>query len=256
MRAPSILVEHLTKRFTGPPSWWRGGSTAERDGVLALDDCSLAVEAGTVCALLGLNGAGKSTLLKILATLVEPTAGTATVDGRDVVRDAHRVRQSIAWMTGEGRSFYWRLSGLENLRFFAALRGLFGHEAARRISEAAGVLDLAAILGRPVSTYSTGQRQRLAIARALLGHPRVLLCDEPTQSLDLPTAQILRRFLRDEMSRRRGCVVLFATHQLDDVRDGADRVLVLNRGRLTADTTPALLNPVSHLGLSPSEVLQ
>ena len=210
----------------------------------------MTLEAGTVCALLGLNGAGKSTLLKILATLVEPTSGTATIDGVNVMRDAHRVRQTIGWMAGEGRSFYWRLSGRENLRFFAALRGLFGRAADQRITAAADVLEITGLLGRPVATYSTGQRQRLAIARALLGHPRVLLCDEPTQSLDIPTAHALRRFLREEISRQRGCTVLYATHQLEDVRDGADRVLVLNRGQLTADTTPALLDPVGHLGLS------
>lgn len=248
MSAPAILVEHLTQRFDAVPTLWRR-SRPRRD-VLALDDCSLTVEAGTVCALLGCNGAGKTTLLKILATLVDPTGGAAAVGGHDVVRDAHRVRRLIGWMTGEGRSFYWRLSGLENLRFFAALRGLFGAQAAERIGEAGGLLQLGDVLERPVATYSTGQRQRLAVARALLGRPQVLLCDEPTQSLDLPAAQALRRFLREEMSRKRGCAVLYATHQLDDVRDGADRVLVLNRGRLTADTTPALLDPVSHLGLA------
>ncbi len=202
--------------------------------VRALDDCSVQIEPGSICALFGLNGAGKTTLLKTLATLVEPTSGQALVYGHDVVREAHRVRQRIGWMTGEARSFYWRLSGKENLRFFAALHGLTSTDADARITEVTAPLGLSDILPRSVATYSSGQKQRLAIARALVGRPQVLLCDEPTQSLDAPTARVLRQLLRDEFSRRRGCTVLYTTHQLDDVRETADRVIVLDRGRIAS----------------------
>ena len=231
---PTLVVDHLVKDFAPRRRWWRRG--VEYGAVRALDDCSLAVEPGSVCALFGLNGAGKTTLLKILATLLEPTTGRAAVCGHDVVRDADRVRRCIGWMTGESRTFYWRLSGADNLHFFAALHGLTRAEAARRIAEISGPLDLGGLLSRTVATYSSGQQQRLSIARALLGRPQVLLCDEPTQSLDIPTAQFLRRFLREELSRRRGCTVLFTSHQIDDVRDTADRVIVLEQGRVAADT--------------------
>jgi ABC-type multidrug transport system ATPase subunit len=200
----------------------------------ALEGLTCDVREGEFFGLLGPNGAGKTTLFKILATLVTPDAGTARVAGFDVVRDAARVRRVLAPVIADERSLSWRLSAHENLMLFAALHGLRRAAARSRVDELLHEVALADTGNKLVGSFSSGMRQRLLIARALLSHPRVLLLDEPTRSLDPLSARSFRRFLREEISGRRGCTVLLATHITEEAFELCDRVAVLNRGRLLA----------------------
>jgi ABC-2 type transport system ATP-binding protein len=200
----------------------------------AVADVSLDVCAGEFVGLLGPNGAGKTTLLKILATLITPDRGTVTIAGHDVVTAAPSVRQIIAPVLANERSLYWRLSARENLELFAALLRLPARDVAERVSETLDVVGLAETGRKMVGQFSAGMMQRLLIARALLGRPRVLLLDEPTRSLDPAAAHTFRAFLREELGTRRECAVLLATHRTEEAFELCDRVVVLNRGRVIA----------------------
>ncbi len=203
---------------------------AER--ITALADLNLEVQAGEFFGLLGPNGAGKTTLLKILAGLVLPTSGRALVQGVDVARDDQTVKRAIGFMTSDERSFYWRLSGRENLEFFGRLYGLQAAEARRVSATLLGVVEMEPHADRPFMGYSTGMKQRLAIARALLHDPPVLCLDEPTRSLDPIAAKHLRRFVLDRLNRERGKTVVLATHNLQEAEELCGRLVVLDRGRI------------------------
>ena len=203
---------------------------AER--ITALADLNLEVQAGEFFGLLGPNGAGKTTLLKILAGLVLPTSGRALVQGVDVARDDQAVKRAIGFMTSDERSFYWRLTGRENLEFFGRLYGLGAAEARRVTATLLGVVEMEPQADRPFMGYSTGMRQRLAIARALLHDPPVLCLDEPTRSLDPIAAKHLRRFVLDRLNKERGKTVVLATHNLQEAEELCGRLVVLDRGRV------------------------
>ena len=199
--------------------------------VCALQEVTLTARRGEILGLLGTNGAGKTTLLKILATVVLPTAGRALVGGQDVCRQANRVRALIGLIAGEERSFYWRLTGRQNLEFFAAFQGLDARAAAVRIERLRDELGLEA-LDRRFGPYSTGMKHRLAIARSLLHEPQLLLLDEPTRSLDPLAAAHLRRLIRDRLVVAQGRTAVLATHNLQEAEELCDRIAILHRGRL------------------------
>ncbi|MFO7586770.1 MAG: ABC transporter ATP-binding protein [Gemmatimonadota bacterium] len=237
----AVRLAGLSKRFPGH-SGWRGllRGEASRGSVVALDGVDLAIPRGEFFGLLGPNGAGKTTLFKILATIVLPDRGRATVLGNDVQMQPHRVRTLLAPVISDERSLYWRLSGRQNLELFDDLYGHRGRGSAARheaLLETVGLRDHA---DRLVGSYSSGLRQRLLVARALLAEPEVLLLDEPTRSLDPVSARSLRRFLRDELAGRRGCTVILATHSAEEAFGLCDRVGILDHGRLL-ETGPAEL---------------
>jgi ABC-type multidrug transport system ATPase subunit len=204
-----------------------GGSTVE-----VVSSVSCEVHRGEFFGVLGPNGAGKSTLFKMLATSIAPDAGTAVVAGIDVVREPRRVREVLASVATEERSLNWRLSARENLRLFAMLHGQRQGEWRRRVEDVLEAVELADTGEKIVAQFSSGMRQRLLIARALLGRPRVLLLDEPTRSLDPISARRFRRFLRDELIDRQRCTVILATHNSEEALELCDRVTILDRGRL------------------------
>ena len=209
----------------------------ERSYVDVLRGVSLQVRRGEFFGLLGPNGAGKTTLFKILSTVVLPDAGTVIVAGENVVSAPGRVRRVLTPVVADERSLYWRLTGSENLQLFAALYGLRSSDAIRRTAELLNVVDLAQAGDRMVATYSSGMKQRLLIARALLSRPAVLLLDEPTRSLDPVGARDFRRFLREDVVGRQGCTVLLATHDADEALELCDRLAVLDRGQIVATGT-------------------
>lgn len=187
-------------------------------------------------ALVGPNGAGKSTLLRILGTTVLPDAGSATVGGYDVSREDVQARRSLGLLLTEDRSWYWRLSARENLLFFSALHQLPRRVAVARIDELLFLVGLDEDGDRPVAGFSSGMRVRLALARAMLSDPAVLLLDEPTRSLDPPSA---RRFGDDVLElAERGRAILMATHDLREAERIATRAIVLQEGRVTAVQSP------------------
>jgi ABC-type multidrug transport system ATPase subunit len=231
----ALTVAGLSKRFAVRRGWRESlRHPRSHRTTLALDDVSFEVAAGEFFGLLGPNGAGKTTLFKMLATLVLPDAGTATVEGADVVRDAPRVRRLLTPVIADERSLQWRLTARENMELFAVLQDVPRAEQDTRIDALLGEVGLGETGSKMVGAFSSGMRQRLLIARALLARPRVLLLDEPTRSLDPISARDFRRFLREEIAGRHGCTILLATHSADEAFELCDRVAVLDRGRLLA----------------------
>jgi ABC-2 type transport system ATP-binding protein len=230
-----IRVEGLHKRFVlGHPL--RLLVRRPRSSVEVLNDVSLSVAPGEFLALLGANGAGKTTLLKTIATLLHPDRGRVSVCGHDTVSDEHRARSLVGCVLADERSFHWRLNSRENLEFFAALSGLRSAEARLRIRTLLEALDLAAVAGQSFGQLSTGMKQRLAVARALLARPRVLLLDEPVRSIDAAHAAEIWQLVRREVAAVDGCVVL-VSHQIQEALDLCERVAILAGGRIALDTS-------------------
>ncbi|MCI0541566.1 MAG: ABC transporter ATP-binding protein [Verrucomicrobiales bacterium] len=239
MAGEALVVENLVKYFPPALSGWRAlvqpfTHLTER----ALDGVSFSVAQGEILALVGANGAGKSTLLRVLATLLVPTRGHARVAGHDVERESAAVRRCIGFHTGSDAAFYSRLTGRENLEFFAALNNLSGRETSARIAKLSDLLGLAASLEKQVRTLSTGTVHRLGLARALLHQPEVLLLDEPTRSLDPLTAAEFRRFLKNELVRQRGTTLIFASHAPSEIEQVGERMALLHEGRILACDAP------------------
>src|SRR5262245_21454475 len=223
MSGPAVAVDALCKTF---------GATE------AVVDLSFAVASGEIYGLLGPNGAGKTTTLRILIGILVPTRGHVRVAGIDVVQDPLAVRQNLGFLTNT-TGLYPRLTGRELLRYFARLHGLDRGAAAARIATLARALELQPFFDRRCESLSTGERQRLSIARAVLHDPAVLVLDEPTAGLDVLASRFLRDFVRAE--RDRGKAVVFSTHYLAEAELLCDRVGLLHRGRLLAEGTPAAL---------------
>jgi ABC-2 type transport system ATP-binding protein len=242
MPAPAIAVENLDKYFPPALSGWRALlHPFSRPTQCALAGVSFAVERGEAVAIVGHNGAGKSTLLRILATLIFPTRGRAALGGFDVEREGAGARKQFGYHTGGDEGFYARLTGPENLTFFAAMNNLMGAAARAKIASVTGWMGVSGDLDRQVRTLSTGMTHRLGLARALLHDPAVLLLDEPTRSLDPLAAADFRRLLKDELVARRGTTLLFASHTLSEVEEIADRVVLLDHGKLIACDSPSQL---------------
>jgi ABC-2 type transport system ATP-binding protein len=239
MSSLAIVVEALEKYFPPALSGWRAFvQPVARPTELALAGVSFTVGRGEAVALVGPNGAGKSTLLRILATLIIPTRGRAVLAGFDVERDAAGARSQFGYHTGGDEGFYGRLSGRQNLTFFAAMNNITGVDARERIARVAESMGISEELDRQVRTYSTGMTHRLGLARALLHGPSILLLDEPTRSLDPLAAADFRRQLKEELVRGRGTSLLFASHTLSEVEEIADRLVLLEAGRVLACDTP------------------
>lgn len=242
MPEAAIRVAAIQKSFPPARSGWRAFlQPFEKPSVVALAGISFEVRPGEALALLGANGAGKSTLLKILATLLLPSKGDAKIAGHDAVREARAVRRQIGYHAGSDLGFYARLTGRENLRFFGRLNHLSEADLSKRISLLAEQFRLEEALDRQLRTLSSGTVQRLSLARALLHQPHVLLLDEPTRSLDAIGASEFRRFLKAEVLGRGDTSLLFASHTLPEVELLADRVAVIDAGRLVVCDTSAAL---------------
>jgi ABC-type multidrug transport system ATPase subunit len=223
--APAVLVEDAERRF---------GSFKALDGV------SLAIRPGQIHALLGPNGAGKTTLLRLLIGLATPNAGRVSVLGTTVAGDDPELRNRIGFVPSGDRTFYERLSGEENLVFFARLHGLRKAAARRRAREVLAEVALTDAAKRRVSTYSHGMQKRLSVARALLVAPPVLLVDEATHDLDPDNAARVRELVAGLASR--GSAVLWATQRIEEIRGFADEVTLIVGGRVRfAGAVTALL---------------
>jgi ABC-type multidrug transport system ATPase subunit len=239
---PAIQVELLAKSFPPARSGWRTFfQPFEKPTAVALAGLSFEVREGESLAVLGANGAGKSTLLRIIATLLVPTSGLARVAGHDTVYESRDVRRRLGYHAGTDHGFYARLTARQNLLFFGQLNQLSHSAAAQRISQLAEQFHLGEALDRQVRTLSSGTVQRLSLARSLLHQPRVLLLDEPTRSLDAIAAAEFRRFLKSEILRNGHTSLLFASHTLPEVELLADRVAVIDAGRLLACDSPSNL---------------
>ena len=232
-RDAAIVVENLTKRFAlRRPMKDVLRTPFKREFVKALDGVSFEIAAGEFFGLLGPNGAGKTTVFKTLATLVTPDEGRVTVAGFDVVRQDAAVRRVLTPVIADERSLRWRLTAYENIRLFAVLYGISPDAVETRTREVLEIVNLPNTGRKLVGEFSSGMKQRLMIARALLPRPRILLLDEPTRGLDPLSARALRTFLRDVICRQQGCTVAMATHSAEEAFELCDRLAIMHKGRL------------------------
>jgi ABC-2 type transport system ATP-binding protein len=232
----------LTKEFErGRRTLWQRlrGEPDTRTRFRAVDGVDLAVEPGEIFGVLGPNGAGKTTTLKMLATLLEPTSGEAYVLGINVREKPREVRAHLGAMLSGERSLYWKLTGRENLEYFAALYHVSPKTTRSRIDAALEAVKLTDRSEDYVERYSTGMRQRLALARALLPDPQLLILDEPTVGLDPQSARDLRERVRD--LRRQGRTVLLTTHYMEEADQLCDRIAIIDHGKVVALDTPDAL---------------
>ncbi len=230
-----------------------GNTTVETS--TAVDAISFSIRRGEIFGLLGPNGAGKTTTIRMLCTLLEPTSGTATINGYDVSRQPSMVRQNLgAVLTGD-RSIYWKLTGRENLEYFAALYHIPPAVARQRVTYLLDRLDLTGKADERVERYSTGMKQRIAIAKALLANPPVLLLDEPTTGLDPQSARNLRELIQE--IKQEGRTILLTTHYMEEADQLSDRVGIIDLGRIIALDTPAhLKRTIKQLDIVSMEVEQ
>ena len=227
-----IQVENLTKTF-------RDKARGQR---AVVDHISFEVGDGEILGLLGPNGAGKTTTLRMLATLLKPTSGRAVVGGHDVTAEPAEVRRQIGFLSGD-MGLYHRLTPREILRVFGRLNGLDEVRLRVRIEEAVAMLHMQDFMDTKVDQLSTGMRQRAALARTLLHDPPILILDEPTGGLDVPTARVIEEFI--VQAKRSGKCILYSTHVMEEAEFLCDRIAVINEGRIRIIGTMSELKAVT-----------
>jgi sodium transport system ATP-binding protein len=213
-------------------------SFGKRGEVRAVREVSFTAPDGQITGLLGPNGAGKTTLLRMLATLIVPDGGTASIGGLDVVRDRYAVREHIGVLS-DARGLYPRLTARENIRYYGTLHGLPGALLEARIEALVRTLGLDALADRRTQGFSQGEKMKVAIARALVHDPATILLDEPTNGLDIMSV----RALRDQLRQLRGAgkCLLFSSHVMQEVAALCDRIVIVGAGQVVAQGTAAEL---------------
>jgi ABC-2 type transport system ATP-binding protein len=245
----AIIMRGVTKNYKskiGNPEQRTWFSQRKTRTVTAVDHLSLKIQRGELFGLLGRNGAGKTTLVKILCTLLPPDEGTAFVNGFDVVKEQMQVKRSIGTIFSVGeRGFFWRLTGYGNLEFYAAINNVPRHGRRERIME---VLDLVGMKDNAFELfqkYSGGMKRKLALARALLSDPPILLLDESTTGLDVVSSRSIREFIRNDLSRKQGKTVLYTTHYIEEAAQICDKIAIIHKGKLIAIDTPDALRSMA-----------
>jgi ABC-2 type transport system ATP-binding protein len=226
----TVRVENLTKTYHVRQR--KGLFRSEMSTVEALKGVSLEVRQGEIFGLLGPNGAGKTTLIKILTTLLLPTSGEAWVNGYPVQRQENQVRATVGCMLMGERGLYWKLTGRENLEYFGALYHLTPRERRRRAQEILDLLDMQELADRTVETYSSGQKMNLAFGKALINDAPLLVLDEPTNTLDVPSASELRAIVRQLNAQ--GKTVIYTTHIMTEAETLCHRLAIIDHGQLLA----------------------
>jgi ABC-2 type transport system ATP-binding protein len=203
----------------------------------ALDNITISVSPGEVFGVLGPNGSGKTTLIKILSTLILPTTGKAFVNSMDVAANEKEIKKYIGYVVSDERSFFWRLTGRQNLCFFASLNNITAKDTDRKIKEIASLMGLEKELDNVFQNYSSGNKQKVAIARGLLTNPKILFLDEPTRNLDPVAAHTLRQFIKHTLVADSGKTVFIATNNMQETEEICDRVAFLQEGKVIKSGT-------------------
>lgn len=203
----------------------------KRGMVVAVDHISFEANNGEIFGLLGPNGAGKTTTLRMLATILQPTEGTANIGGHDINKEAQRVRRKIGFLSGD-MGLYHRLTPREILRFFGRLNGLDGAALNQRIDHLLELFDMRHFADSKIDTLSTGMRQKTAISRTIVHDPPILILDEPTSGLDVPTAHVVEGYIRD--AKVAGKCIVLSTHVMEEAEYLCDRIAVIHQGRIRA----------------------
>jgi ABC-2 type transport system ATP-binding protein len=263
MEPPAIITDGLTRTYRKPRKrrWpWSKAKPADDESreFVALDQVSLEVRPGELFGLLGPNGAGKTTLIKILTTLLAPSAGTARVDGLDVVAGADLIRPRINMVSGGESSGYGILNVRENLWLFARIYGVPTAIAQERIDKMLGIVGLMDKATSRISHLSTGQRQKMNFCRGFITDPKILFLDEPTLGLDVTSARAIRLFVKEWIAEKPGRTLLLTTHYMAEADELCDRLAIIDKGKVLACDTPANLKrqvqqyPMYELTLAPS----
>lgn len=228
--AIAIELRNISKTFTSRN--WKTFLFKKPQQITALNNISLVVNKGEIMGLLGPNGAGKTTLIKILSTLVTPDSGEGVIAGMNFPTHSLGIRKRIGMVSTNDRTFYWRLTGRENLDFFAALYNLNRQVKRQNIEKVLSLTNMEAIADTRFMGYSSGQKQRLAIARALLADPEILLMDEATTSLDPIATKKLLSFTKETLAKQELKTIVWCTHSLTEVELICDMVTILNEGSI------------------------
>lgn len=215
-----IIIKGLSKYFRG---------------VKAVDDISFSVNPGEIVGLLGENGAGKTTALRMIATMLKPTAGTAEVNGFDLIKESSRVRSQIGILFGGEVGLYDRLTARENIKYFADLNDMDAKKANDNIEKLAKLLDMEEYIDRRVGKFSRGMKQKVAIARSIVHDPGVMLFDEPTIGLDVTSSKIVQDFILE--CQRENKAIIFSSHSMQEVERLCDRIVIIHKGRIIEDGT-------------------
>jgi ABC-2 type transport system ATP-binding protein len=243
----SIQTTNLSKRFakkrhTGVFGFLRRNQSKNKqkegdDITVALNKVNIKIRPGELFGLLGPNGSGKTTMIKCLSTILIPDNGTATINGFDTSKETSRVRASLGMVVGGERTLYWKLTARDNLTYFSSLYKMQKTYAKKRIEELLETFNLSDRADERLEDYSTGMRQKVAIARALLHDPPILLLDEPTLGLDPNFSRQIRKQIR-ELSEKQGKTVLLTTHYMTEADQLCDRVAFINNGNIVAVDSP------------------
>jgi ABC-type multidrug transport system ATPase subunit len=235
---PFVRVSGVRKAFSLPATGWLG-FLRKPARVDVLRGVSFDVGQGEIFGLLGENGAGKTTTLHVLAALVSPDAGSVTIGGLDACARPAKTRHLVGLCTGADRSFYYRLTLVENLRFFGSLTGLYGRALESKIEEVLDLVDLRQFADRPYGRCSSGTRQRATIARSLIAEPPLVILDEPTRTLDPVHTQAVRRLIKERLVGALGKTVVLATNSLEEAWELCDRIAILKDGRIETIQRPS-----------------
>ena len=217
-----IETRGLSKRF----------NDKKRGEIRAVENVSFVCKPGQIYGLLGANGAGKTTTLRMLATILEPSDGTAVVCGYDVIEEPEKVRANVGFLS-TATALYPRLTAQEMVEYFGQLNGFFGAELKKRVDEIFNRLDMNSFRDRRCDKLSTGMKQKTSIARTLIHDPQVMIFDEPTLGLDIMTARTIIEFIRE--CRQRGKTVIFSTHVMSEVEKLCDVIGIIHGGKLLTE---------------------
>ena len=205
---------------------------SRKQRVKALDSVSISIEAGQILGVVGPNGAGKTTLLRILADILETDSGTISICGQMLDNNSFRIRSRIGYVSSDERSFFWRLTGKENIEFFARLYNLSACQAKRRSAQLIKQFGFENKAGQLFRDYSAGMKKKIAVMRALLHEPSLLLLDEATNSLDPGSAKMVKEMVRKYVLEQKGRAAVWSTHRLEEISQICDKVVMIDSGRI------------------------
>lgn len=233
MGEQKIIAKNLVKNYTIKED---GLFKRKRKTVPAVQDISLEIPKGKIIGVLGINGAGKTTTIRMLASIIEPSSGTLTMNGVDAIKNHLWVKERINVISGGERNLYWRLTAKENLKYFGSLYGLSGTALKEKIAELLKIVGLEESADIPVERYSKGMKQRLQIARGLINDPEYIFLDEPTLGLDIVIAKEIRTMIKELASKEKKGVLL-TTHYISEAEELCDYIYVLDKGKMIAQGT-------------------
>lgn len=236
LTVPIIQIEDLSKIYISKTR--KGLFKTDKREVTALDSVNLTIDEGELFGLLGPNGAGKTTLIKCLTTLLLPTSGTASINGYSIQTEDNLVRASLGCMLMGERGLYWKLTGRENLEYFAALYHVPASKRKARVSYLIDLLDIGDFSERTVETLSSGQKMKFAFARSLISDAPILLLDEPTNTMDVQGARDLRQIVR-MLNEEEGKTIVYTTHIMQEADELCSRVAIIDQGKIIALDSPS-----------------